>query len=75
MPTRTGAWAYGVGRNSLLNDVLAKARTLVDAQNAGHATDHTANDAADYGADRTGGPLTVARAALDSARDALGEGQ
>ena len=68
-------FAILIGRAALLDHVAAKARTLVDAQNAGNAADHAANDAADHGADRTGGPLTVARASLDAAGDALGLGQ
>jgi hypothetical protein len=55
----------------LLDDIAAEARTLIDAEHAGHATDDTANDAADHGADGTGGSLTVARTALDATGNPL----
>jgi hypothetical protein len=42
-----------IGRAALLDDIAAKAGTLVHAQNPADATDHPANDAADDGADRT----------------------
>jgi hypothetical protein len=40
-----------------------------------HATDHTAHDATDYGADRTGGVLTHRDALPASTHDPLGLGR
>ena len=48
-----------IGRAVLLGCVIAKARTLLDAENPGDATEHPANDTADHGADSTGGPFAV----------------
>jgi hypothetical protein len=45
-----------IRRPTLLDDVVAKAGTLVDAKNPGDATDHAANHTADDGADRSGCP-------------------
>jgi hypothetical protein len=39
-----------IGRAALLDDITAKARTLIDAENPGDSTDHAADD----GADRAG---------------------
>jgi hypothetical protein len=44
-----------IGRVMPLDDVTAKARTLVDAENAVDTTDHSANDATDNGSEGTGG--------------------
>ena len=63
-----------IGRAALLDDIIAKARTLIDAQNAGYATDHATNHTADDGADRTGRSFAISRAALNSAGDPLGLG-
>jgi hypothetical protein len=43
-----------IGRAALLDDITAKSRTFVDAENPGDSTDHAANDTADDGADRAG---------------------
>src|ERR1700738_2267372 len=61
-----------IGRATLLDHILAKTGALIDAQNAGDATDHTANDTADDGADRAGRLFSFSRASLDSTGPALG---
>jgi hypothetical protein len=61
-----------IGRAALLDHILVKAGTLIDAQDAGDATDHTANDTAHDGADRAGRPFSFSRASLNSTGDALG---
>jgi hypothetical protein len=61
-----------IGRPTLLDDVVAKAGTLLDAKNPGDATDHAANHTADDGADRSGRPFAFSRASLDPTRDPLG---
>ena len=48
-----------IGRAVLLGSVIAKARTLLDAENPGDATEHPANDTTDHGADSTGGSFAV----------------
>jgi hypothetical protein len=57
---------------ALLDHVVVKARTLVDAENAVDATDNTADDTTNHGAERTGGSLAIARAAFDPAGNSLG---
>jgi hypothetical protein len=61
-----------IGGAALLDDITAKAGTLIDAEHAGDATDHAANDPANDGADRTGSPLAVPRASLNPTGDPLG---
>ena len=56
----------------LLDDVTVKARTLIDAQNAGDTADHAADHATHDGANRAGGPFALPRASLNSPRNALG---
>jgi hypothetical protein len=63
-----------IGRTTLLDDVTVKAGTLVDAQDAGDATDHAADDTADHGADRTGSPFAISRAPLNPTGNPLGLG-
>src|ERR1700742_1228578 len=58
----------------LFDDIVAKARPLIDAKYPGDAADYTANDPSDHGAHGTGGALAFSRAMLDSAGDALGLG-
>jgi hypothetical protein len=60
-----------IGRAVLLNDITAKARTLIDAENAGYSADHAADDTANHGADRTGRSFTVSRSALDPTGNSL----
>ena len=43
-----------IGRASLLDNITAKAGTLIDAEDSSYATDHAANDTADDGTDGTG---------------------
>ena len=43
-----------IGRASLLDNITAKAGTLIDAEHSSYATDHAANDTADDGTDGTG---------------------
>ena len=57
-----------------LDDIAAKAGTLVDAQDACDTTDHAAYDTADHGADGTCGPFAISRAALDPTGDPLSLG-
>ena len=57
-----------------LDDITAKARTLIDAENPAHTAHHTANDAADDGAKRTGSPFAFSRSPLNPAGDTLGMG-
>jgi hypothetical protein len=61
-----------IGRASLLDNIIAKAGTLIDAENPGDATDHAANDTADDGADRTGCSFAIPRASLNSTGNPLG---
>jgi hypothetical protein len=61
-----------IGRASLLDNIIAKAGTLVDAEYASDATDHAANDTADDGADRTGCSFAIPRASLNSTGNPLG---
>jgi hypothetical protein len=61
-----------IGRPTLLDDVVAKAGTLVDAKNPSDATDHAANHTADDGADRAGCPFAISRASLDPTGNPLG---
>jgi hypothetical protein len=61
-----------VGRAMLLDNIAVKAGTLVDAQNPGYATDHSADDAANDGTDRTGCSVAISGASLDPAWDPLG---
>ena len=56
----------------LLDDVTVKARTLLDAQNAGDAANHAADHAANNGAYRAGSPFALSRASLNAPRNALG---
>src|SRR4029079_2819408 len=63
--------SVNIGRMALLDDVGAKAGTLVDPENTGHATDDTAHSASDNGANGTSGSVTIARALLHAARNAL----
>ena len=44
---------------------------FAQGKDAGNATDDTANDAADHGANGTGGSLTVARTSLDATGNPL----
>src|SRR5436305_3054897 len=60
-----------VGWAPLLDDVAAKARTLLDAQHPGNPADHAANGAADDGAHGTGRALAFPGAAFDTSGDAL----
>jgi hypothetical protein len=48
-----------------------KARAVVDAKYAGHASDHTTDHAANETANGAGGTFTVAGAALDPSGHAL----
>ena len=68
-------FAIGIRRATLFDDIRAKARTIIDAQHAGNAADHTTNGAADNRADRTCGALTVACATLDAAGNTLRLGE
>jgi hypothetical protein len=43
-----------IGRAMLFDNITAKARPRIDAENAVDTTDHTANDAADDGSEGTG---------------------
>src|SRR4051812_3368461 len=54
--------AIGVGRPSLLDDIAANPRALIDAQPPGDAAAHTADGAADHGTDWPSGALTLAGA-------------
>jgi len=58
-PANPYVLAILIGRTVLLGSVIAKARTLLDAENPGDATEHPANDTADHGADGTGGSFAV----------------
>jgi hypothetical protein len=61
-----------IGRVTPLNDIIVEAGTLIDAQNAGYPADHTANDAADNGTDRTRGSFAFSRASFNSTGNPLG---
>jgi hypothetical protein len=61
-----------IGRAPLLDNIIAKARTLIDAENPGDATDDAAKDTADDGADRTGCSFAIPRASLNSTWNPLG---
>ena len=56
----------------LFDDIAVKARTLLDAQNAGDAANHAADHAANNGADRAGSPFALPGASLNAPRNALG---
>jgi len=60
-----------IGWATLIDDVAMEAWTLVNAKNAGNATNHTADGAADNRANWTGSTLAFARPALNSARHTL----
>jgi hypothetical protein len=63
-----------IGRPALLDNIIAKAGTLIDAEHASDAADHAANDTADDGADRTGCSFAIPRASLNSTGNPLGLG-
>jgi hypothetical protein len=63
-----------IGRAALFDHIVAKARTLIDAENAAYTTDHTANDAADDGTERPGSSFALSRAPLNPAGHTLGKG-
>jgi hypothetical protein len=58
-PANSDVLTILIGGAALLDDIAAKARTLIDAQNPGDAADYATNDTADHGADRTGGSFAV----------------
>jgi hypothetical protein len=61
-----------IGRTSLLDNIAAKAGTLIDAEHAGDATDHAANDTADDRADGTGCSFAIPCASFNSPGNPLG---
>src|SRR5664279_1900221 len=60
-----------IGRMALAHDVFAKARTVLDAENAADRADRGTDGATDDGANRTGGPIARSRAFLRAAYGAL----
>lgn len=54
-----------------IDNVAMETRTLIDAQHAGYAADHTTDGSADDGANRACSTLAFARTALHTARHAL----
>ena len=60
-----------IGRAALFDDIAAKTRTFVDAQDAVHTADDTTDHAADDRADRTRCPFALAGALSDPSGDAL----
>ena len=63
--------AIAIGRQPLVNDVVVKARTILDAENAADRAGHRSNCAADDRADRTGGMIAFRCAFLRTADGAL----
>jgi hypothetical protein len=58
-----------IGGAALFDHIAVEAGTLVDTEYPGNATYHAANDAADNGADRSGGAFAIAGASFNATRN------
>jgi hypothetical protein len=67
-------FAILIRRASLLDDVGTEARTLIDAEHAGHAANNAADHATNDRPDGTSRSFTISCTLLDATGDTLGLG-